>query len=430
MLTVVLWEMVVSQKDNAGRLLKDLLFVTLEVRSSREEFVMIIDWLARQPCGKRSRNISLAPVSVLEEKHAVLREGEAQPIVEERLRNSDFVPGFGRHLARFEGTWLWICRCIDTSKQYRSSAHTDREHEVLEIMFLTRDRSVVQRFMEQVYASWKEQAKDTVSLYVPGGWGTQWEFLSKRLRRPLSTLHLPQTTTSIVEDIRFFLRSRDLYMTLGIPWRRGYLFEGPPGTGKTSFILAIASELSLPIYLLSLHSRELDDVALTKLINSVPPRSLLVIEDLERAIRWREEALHTKGTEGCPTEAATTSNAELDGARVAGAVSLSALLNAIDGIASSEGRVLVVTTNDSAQLPSRQALLRPGRIDQHVTFQPLDHPSRRAMLQSFNRLVKQVLPEKDSPRAGESDEFLTHLGTTPAKLQNDLLNALYKNKPA
>ncbi|ESL10341.1 ATP-dependent chaperone, partial [Trypanosoma rangeli SC58] len=265
LILTALWEALNSQKENIGRKLKEFLFVTLEVRSSREEFAMILDWMGRQPQGKRARNISLMPISIRDE----VSEEEAKRGV--AASGSEFVPGFGSHYMKFGSTRLWITRSMDNSKQYKSASRTGREDEVLQLVFFSRDRSVVHTFMEEVRASWEEQSKSTVRLYLPNGWGTRWEFLAKRLRRPLSTLYLPRTTMAIVEEAKLFLRSRELYMSLGVPWRRGYLFEGAPGTGKTSFILGLASELSLPIYLLSLQSKELDDASLIGLINSVPP---------------------------------------------------------------------------------------------------------------------------------------------------------------
>ncbi|ESL10114.1 hypothetical protein TRSC58_02157 [Trypanosoma rangeli SC58] len=222
---------------------------------------------------------------------------------------------------------------------------------------------------------------------------------------------------AIVEEAKLFLRSRELYMSLGVPWRRGYLFEGAPGTGKTSFILGLASELSLPIYLLSLQSKELDDASLIGLINSVPPRSLLVIEDLETAIK------------ASSIPSSSLQNAlftEVGGGRNAG-VSLSALLNAIDGIASSEGRLLIITANDASRLPSPDALLRPGRIDRRVAFGPLDSDSIKEMVQSFqSKLVEPSLQGVFALWNYEGSH--TAAPTSPAEVQNELLSFIYKNE--
>ncbi|ORC90340.1 putative ATP-dependent chaperone [Trypanosoma theileri] len=429
LILTAIWEAFSAQKENLGKKIKEALFITLEVRSSREEYAMIMNWMGRQPQGKRSRNISLMPISVKEE--TLIEEGGHREEIE--IEN-EFVPGFGDHYIKYKGTRLWITRSIDTSKQYRSSSRMDREDEILQLVFFTRDRSIVRNFMDDVRTSWEEQSRNSVRLYLPSGWGNRWEFLAKRLPRTLSTLYLPDSTMSIVEEARVFLRSKSLYMSLGVPWRRGYLFEGPPGTGKTSFILALASEFSLPIYLLSLQSKELDDAALIGLINSVPPKSLLVIEDLETAIKASPTTTTNSSTPTASSEAlssTTTSsnsravvNTEVGGGRDSG-VSLSALLNAIDGIASSEGRVLVITTNDASRLPSPNALLRPGRIDRRVFFGPLEPDAMKNMMKSFQSISEDgvfkatlSIPEKDTAK---------EIPRTPAELQNELLSAIYKN---
>ncbi|CBH16056.1 ATP-dependent chaperone, putative [Trypanosoma brucei gambiense DAL972] len=419
LLLAVTWEALVSQKHIFINKLKEWVFLTLEVRSSREEYAMIMDWMGQQPQGKRARNISLMPISVMEESSNENETEAMRGCSEDQCSSCGFVPGFGSHYMKFEGTRLWITRSIDTTKQYRSSPHMDREDEVLRLVFFTRDRDVARRFMEKVRLSWEERSRDTVRVYLPGGWGNRWEFLSRRLRRPLSTLHLPESTTTIVDDAKFFLSSRDLYMSLGIPWRRGYLFEGAPGTGKTSFILALASELSLPVYLLSLQSKELDDSTLIKLVNSVPPRSLLVVEDLEAAIKSQV----VRGED--ISSANVVFNTEVGGGRDSG-VSLSALLNAIDGIASSEGRILVITTNETMRLPAPQALLRPGRIDRRVCFGPLDATIMQEMQHSFLHLVKPFCADREGSRVTLEDCGVGALGTTPAELQNQFLAAIYR----
>ncbi|KAK0706296.1 P-loop containing nucleoside triphosphate hydrolase protein, partial [Lasiosphaeria miniovina] len=123
------------------------------------------------------------------------------------------------------------------------------------------------------------------------------------------------------------------YSDRGIPYRRGYLFHGPPGTGKTSFAVAIASQFYLPIYTYNLKDSGLTDEKLGKLIRRSPSRCLIVFDDID--------VIGDKP-----------------------GVSLPGLLTAIDGPSSHEGHILIMTTNIPDGL--NDALVRPERIDRKV----------------------------------------------------------------
>lgn len=73
----------------------------------------------------------------------------------------------------------------------------------------------------------------------------------------------------------------------GIPYRRGYLLHGPPGSGKTSFIQALAGNLSYDICLLNLSERGLADDKLFHLLSNAPERSFILIEDIDAAFNKR-----------------------------------------------------------------------------------------------------------------------------------------------
>jgi chaperone BCS1 len=74
---------------------------------------------------------------------------------------------------------------------------------------------------------------------------------------------------------------------VGIPYRRGYLLHGPPGSGKTSFIQALAGSLSYDICVLNLSERGLTDDKLFHLLSNVPERSFILMEDVDAAFNKR-----------------------------------------------------------------------------------------------------------------------------------------------
>jgi chaperone BCS1 len=87
----------------------------------------------------------------------------------------------------------------------------------------------------------------------------------------------------ITTDVREFLHNGKWYLDRGIPYRRGYLLYGPPGSGKSSFIQALAGELEYNICVLNLAERYLSDDRLNLLLSVVPQRSLILLEDIDAA---------------------------------------------------------------------------------------------------------------------------------------------------
>lgn len=92
--------------------------------------------------------------------------------------------------------------------------------------------------------------------------------------------------------VKFFnipnINSNFRYVQRGIPYRRGYLLHGLPGTGKTSFISALAGHFGYSICMLSLSERTLDDDRLNYLLNNAPPNCFVLLEDIDAAFVSRE----------------------------------------------------------------------------------------------------------------------------------------------
>jgi chaperone BCS1 len=177
-------------------------------------------------------------------------------------------------------------------------------------------------------------------------WGTEWRpFGDPKRKRPLDSVVLEEGVKErIVEDIQRFLEARTWYLDRGIPYRRGYLLYGPPGTGKSSFIQALAGELDFNIAILNVSERGLTDDRLNHLLTKVPQRTIVLLEDADAAFMNRKQ-VDGEGYSG-PT------------------VTFSGLLNALDGVASAEERIIFLTTNHIERLD--EALVRPGRIDMTV----------------------------------------------------------------
>jgi len=173
-------------------------------------------------------------------------------------------------------------------------------------------------------------------------------FGEPRRRRQFDSVILDDNVADrILSDVQEFLDSRDWYSQRGVPYRRGYLLHGPPGCGKTSYIMALAGKLQYDICQMNLSNSALSDERLSYLLNVAPPNSIILLEDIDAAFLSREDTDMMKSAyQGL------------------GRVTLSGILNVLDGVASSEERILFMTTNYPEKLDP--ALTRPGRVDMKV----------------------------------------------------------------
>ncbi|KAF2690694.1 P-loop containing nucleoside triphosphate hydrolase protein [Lentithecium fluviatile CBS 122367] len=234
--------------------------------------------------------------------------------------------------------------------------------------------------------------------------GGEWSSVVKAVRK-LDTIDMDEDLKAdLVHDAEYYYsaESKRFFADCGIPYRRGYMFWGPPGTGKTSFSAALAGHLKCDIYIINLATGDISDGRLHRLFLALPRKCVVVIEDIDSAGIGREqgpgEAPKPPGTEntnGFPIPGIPTGppflpamtmpgghNAQSNDRRKRNMVTLSGLLNAIDGNASAEGRLLIMTSNNPDILD--EALTRPGRIDKKVHFGKLMPAAAQGI---FKRLI-------------------------------------------
>lgn len=172
---------------------------------------------------------------------------------------------------------------------------------------------------------------------------TSWsESLQRSPRPPESVVLRAGVMEGLIAD------SPQIFGAAAVVYRAGHsvvsprLFSrwGPPGTGKSSAVVAIASALKMDIAILNLGGSSLDDNDLAELLAELPTNAILLIEDIDCVFVQR------KGTDDKTNR-----------------VSFSGLLNALDGVVAGEGLVLFATTNHRERLdPADPA----GRVDQQV----------------------------------------------------------------
>jgi len=226
--------------------------------------------------------------------------------------------------------------------------------------------------------------------------------IATKKSRPLESVIIEHgIKDSLLADTKRFLQSEEWYSTKGIPYRRGYLLYGPPGCGKTSLITALAGSLRLPIVLVALGSKSMGDDGLLSALSGAPRDSIVLIEDVDCAFR-KEDA-----------------NERIMG--YSRAVTLSGLLNAIDGVAAQEGRLIFLTTNYKERLT--EALIRPGRVDAQYY---IGNASKDGAGELFDQFFPPSRGIDGQKVKSARDDFIAEVETnvhTFAKLQGVLMQA-------
>ena len=304
--------------------------VTLEVTSKDKAYPWVLQWLNKHAEASKSTIGQHITVDTITQR---LANGQTRTRFE-------FTPCPGRHVLMYEGHIMMIDR---VREQQTVDLHTGMPWECVKLTALGRSRSLFTNFLAE--AQEHAEAKQELTTTVYTNWGTEWRpFGAPRRRRPLHSVVLDEGVSEhVLHDVQEFVESAKWYIDRGIPYRRGYLMHGPPGCGKSSFVAALAGELGYDICVLNLSDAGLTDDRLAHALSTTPPTSLILLEDVDAAFVQREAA------EGAP------------GRRRQSMVTFSGLLNALDGVAAGEERILFMTTNHIEKLDP--ALIRPGRVD-------------------------------------------------------------------
>ncbi|KAL1891808.1 Complex III assembly protein translocase and chaperone [Ceratocystis pirilliformis] len=247
-------------------------------------------------------------------------------------------PGYGRHIIQAHGAYI----AVNRERHSTANMNTGEPHETVLLTTLWSSRGVFESVFAEAHSLAVKASEGKTRVFAARG--VDWVPLGEpRRKRPLKSVILDENVAeSISSDIRDFLSRQQWYTDRGIPYRRGYLLYGPPGSGKSSFIQALAGELDYDIALVNLGEIGMTNDKLAYLMTKMPPRSLLLLEDADVAFANRM-ATDSDGYSG------TT-------------VTFSGLLNALDGLAAKDERIAFLTTNFIQHLDD--ALIRPGRVDQ------------------------------------------------------------------
>ncbi|KAJ0716200.1 putative AAA+ ATPase domain, ATPase, AAA-type, core, AAA-type ATPase domain-containing protein [Helianthus annuus] len=242
---------------------------------------------------------------------------------------------------------------------------------------------------------------------------TMWSHIMFEHPSTFDTLAMdPNKKKEILNDLLTFSKSKDYYKKVGKSWKRGYLLYGPPGTGKSSMIAAMANLLDYDIYDLELTSVN-DNTDLRKLLIDTSSKSIIVIEDIDCSLDLTGQRKKKK-EDNKPDQKDPIRKKKKDKNKKKTEVTLSGLLNFIDGLWSACGseRLIIFTTNHVEKLDP--ALIRRGRMDKHIEMS-------YCCFQTFKVLAKNYLDLESHDLFATIDRMLGETKMTPADVAECLM---------
>ena len=189
----------------------------------------------------------------------------------------EVIPKYGTYYLSYRGRIMTVehhKEQQDQRNRWRSS------HSIRLRVWLSRDRKLILGILEEARASYEKSKSRRVDYYR---WDTYTDWIGDTVpeRATASLFHHPNLIEDLFHDVQTFLGAKRMYEDLGIPYRRGYLLTGPPGTGKSSLVLAVASYFELPVYSVPLRGAEISGERLTALLANCRKPSLIALEDVD-----------------------------------------------------------------------------------------------------------------------------------------------------
>lgn len=369
---------------------------TITIRRYDRLFGIAVEALAdlRQPTSMLVKAASQG-MSDLDSDEDVEEEGES--VVESHIWRSE--PDFGMNLYWYNWRPIWVERA------YINGSGTSQPLEVLRLSVW----SWSPQTMMKIFDSWVRKLQDTEGSYTmvqeyDSQYGDDWSVITSKPSRSLDSVILPRNMKmAVVNDLANFLqpKTRRWYNEHYYPYRRGYLYHGDPGTGKSTFAFALAGHFHLDLYVVPVNDSSIGQQGLSRLFRGLGEPCIVLLEDID--------ALDTTTLERGSSQASRS-----------GTQNLSTLLNLLDGVTAKENIILMMTTNHLEALD--KALVRPGRIDMEMLFTKIER-SELYELFVFNYSTNQEI----SQLAQQWSETVPASQFSVAEVQNYLFR--YRNKP-
>lgn len=293
--------------------------------SNEQQFLSFLTWFQNSKWSKWSRSLSLDS------------PGGSKGIV--------IGAGFGRHFFVRDKTLYWF------KKNKLASTGSNLEKMEITITAFTRNG---QKLIDLVDAfRFKD---DSGKVYVES-WSkeNQWDNRVYVPERKLAHVILnKKTKDELISRIRWWMDNEDWYRSRGLAYKLAIVLEGPPGTGKSSLLKALACEFQKNLY--SINISQMTDTTLQTAFTTVEPGSIVAIEDYDSAtsVQKRKRMSPTKGD--------TYDDGILNRNDIEySLITTTGVLNILDGVVPLDNVIIIMTTNHIESIDP--AMLRAGRTD-------------------------------------------------------------------
>ena len=402
---------------------------TVSIYSNDKLYEQVMHWISLQEVARSTRYLRAKT------KRSSQESQEVDRLYHQRFRKSgngqyyfadiestiepEYTPEHGHHRFWYKGQLILFHRERESINVITRSRSDDNREKIHLKCFGWNPKPIKQLLMECKRRSARSNRSTTTIRRSGDGPSSGWQSSTSRPSRSLDTVYMDESAKSmLLADLREYLDpdAQKFYARRGIPYRRGYLFYGPPGTGKTSLSFALAGTFGFELYTVSLREPFMSEHKLTSLFASLPQRCIVLLEDVDTAGLEKRANVGENRNPAAATgnQLQTQNGVRQNGSQTAQApaaaaegLTLSGLLNAIDGVASQEGRILIMTSNDPESLD--KALVRPGRVDMQIYFANASKEHIREIFRSMyaqerKQSVRKAAPSDESTNLSNSSE--------------------------